>query len=350
VGVTVFFVISGFLLYRPFVRARLRDETAPRTLAYGWRRILRIGPAYWVALTIIGIWLGLAAVHDPDKAPALYLFGQSYSWQTAVSGLPQAWSLCVEAAFYVLLPIYAFSLRSVPLRAPRARFRVELCGIALLVVAGFAFTTLAVTSGATDRLDRYPLQFQLPPYLKDFAVGMCLAVLSVWYEGRGTPRLLRPVERFPGLCWAVALLAFLGATKLSHDGHALPVNGAHYMERAALYLVIGAGIVTPAVFGDQTRGFVRKLLANRVLLWLGLISYSIFLWHVAVQIQVHRWHLPAQAVISLFGTIAIAAVSYYVVERPALRLKRLVGQPSSQPREAIAEPAPVAPPRVSQAG
>src|SRR5919202_3435807 len=78
VGVTIFFVISGFLLYRPFVRARLRSEDAPAARAYGWRRLLRIGPAYWVALTVVAIWLHMGDVARPENAPWLYLFGQSY--------------------------------------------------------------------------------------------------------------------------------------------------------------------------------------------------------------------------------------------------------------------------------
>src|SRR5918911_5479930 len=74
VGVTIFFVISGFLLYRPFVRARLRSAPPPRPLAYAWRRLLRIAPAYWVALTIIAVWLGLGEVHEAGKWPLFYFF------------------------------------------------------------------------------------------------------------------------------------------------------------------------------------------------------------------------------------------------------------------------------------
>src|SRR5919199_254708 len=62
VGVSVFFVISGFLLYRPFVRARLESEPAPHAGAYAWRRFLRIVPGYWVALTVVALWLGLPGV------------------------------------------------------------------------------------------------------------------------------------------------------------------------------------------------------------------------------------------------------------------------------------------------
>ena len=54
----IFFVISGFLLYRPFVKARLLDRPPVSTRAYGWRRFLRIVPAFWVALTVIALWIG----------------------------------------------------------------------------------------------------------------------------------------------------------------------------------------------------------------------------------------------------------------------------------------------------
>jgi peptidoglycan/LPS O-acetylase OafA/YrhL len=349
VGVYVFFAISGFLLYRPFVRPRLRDEPAPRVRAYGWRRILRIGPAYWVALTVIAIWLPLGAVNDLDKAPWFYLFGQSYRWETAIGGLSQAWSLCVEAGFYVFLPLWALALRSLPFRDARTRLRAELGGLALLAVAGFGFTKLALANGAVDERFRFPLHLQLPCYLQVFAVGMCIAVLSVWYEERELPRWLRPIDRFPGLSWAVAVAAFWIATRLSHDGHEGRVNDAHYLERTALYALVGAGIVLPAVFGDQARGLVRRVLANRALLAVGLVSYSLFLYHVAVLVQVQRWDLPAGTAIALAGSLAIAALSYYAVERPALRLKRLV-KARPDPREAIAEPAPVSPPRVTHAG
>src|SRR5262245_48380037 len=58
-GVALFFIISGFLLYRPFVSARLDGRAAPRVLRYARRRVLRIVPAYWLALTVLAIWPGL---------------------------------------------------------------------------------------------------------------------------------------------------------------------------------------------------------------------------------------------------------------------------------------------------
>jgi peptidoglycan/LPS O-acetylase OafA/YrhL len=352
VGVSIFFAISGFLLYRPFVRARLSEGDPPGAVSYAWRRLLRIGPAYWVALTVVAIWLRLGVVSDLDKAPWLYLFGQSYRWDLALGGLPQAWSLCVEAAFYVFLPLYALGMRSLPLHGERARLRGELAGLLLLVVAGFGFNGLALANGAIDHLGRWPLHLTLPCYLQAFAVGMWMAVMSVWYDKRELPRWLRAVDRFPGLSWMVAIVAFLAAARLRRDGHGMRLDDAQWLARTALYSLVAGGLVLPAVFGDQTRGLVRRLLANRVLLAVGLVSYSLFLYHVAVTIQVDRWHLaPGLGIpLALVWSLAISALSYYAVERPALRLKRLVpARPEPSAREAIAEPAPATPPHVTHA-
>jgi len=77
VGVSVFFLISGFLLYRPFVRARLFRAEPPHVLAYGWRRFLRIVPAYWVALTVVALWLALPGVFTRSGIPTYYGFCRS---------------------------------------------------------------------------------------------------------------------------------------------------------------------------------------------------------------------------------------------------------------------------------
>src|SRR5438067_1774084 len=64
-GVAIFFVLSGFLLYRPFVAARLDGRDGPRVLRYARRRALRILPAYWVALALLGLVL-------PKYTPGVY--------------------------------------------------------------------------------------------------------------------------------------------------------------------------------------------------------------------------------------------------------------------------------------
>jgi peptidoglycan/LPS O-acetylase OafA/YrhL len=107
--------------------------------------------------------------------------------------------------------------------------------------------------------------------------------------------------------------------------------------------VIAGGLVLPAVIGDQTRGLVRRLLANRVLLFIGLVSYGIFLYQTAVIVQLRRWDLGRPGTTLGFvgwmfvagaATTLIASISYFGMERPLLRLKRRVSpaeEPASTP-------------------
>ena len=124
VGLTIFFVISGFLLYRPFVAARVRRREGPRIAAYAWRRLLRIAPAYWVALTLSALLVGKDEVFSSD-APYYFLLGQTYSSDTLSGGLTQAWTLCVEIAFYAFLPVWAWAMdrlaRALAARGGRSR-------------------------------------------------------------------------------------------------------------------------------------------------------------------------------------------------------------------------------------
>jgi peptidoglycan/LPS O-acetylase OafA/YrhL len=109
-------------------------------------------------------------------------------------------------------------------------------------------------------------------------------------------------------------------------------------------------VLLPAIFATPGRGFAGRVLSNRVLAYLGLISYAIYLYHLAVLKQVDRWlggpmdaalgvRLLTYLALGFLITVAIASLSYYLVERPALRLKRLVSPPVAAERgEATAEP------------
>jgi peptidoglycan/LPS O-acetylase OafA/YrhL len=88
---------------------------------------------------------------------------------------------------------------------------------------------------------------------------------------------------------------------------------------------VAALLLAPAVFGDSGGGLPRRFLANPVMAWIGLISYGIFLWHYVVTLELVRSGAGGSFVLLLAGTLAIsipiAAASYYLVERPLLRLK-----------------------------
>jgi peptidoglycan/LPS O-acetylase OafA/YrhL len=233
----------------------------------------------------------------------------------------------------------------------RQKMRQELAGCALLLVASLVYKVIVTATGAIDGPAGLPFQLNTLTFLDDFAIGMALGAVSAWYEGRtDLPRALRVLDRFPSIGWGVALVA-LGVTSLAvglFGRVAQNISGPQYIERHYLLALIAVGLLLPALHGDPSRGLVRRVLANRVLVYLGLISYGAYLWHFAVLIQLDRWGFAKVAAktgqwiwfpAGLAGGVLIASVSWYVLEKPVLALKGLVrSRPGPAPGEAIEEP------------
>nr|MDQ2961517.1 acyltransferase [Candidatus Dormibacteraeota bacterium] len=102
-GVTLFFLLSGYLLYSPFVGSALHGSPAPRTARFYLRRALRILPAYWVAVVVTLLWL---TAHRPSGSgiASYLLLVQDYNGHNSDSSLTQMWTLAVELSFYAVLP------------------------------------------------------------------------------------------------------------------------------------------------------------------------------------------------------------------------------------------------------
>ena len=334
IGVTVFFLISGFLLYQPFARSRYAGDRSPATLPYAERRGLRIFPAYWVALVGVVVLVGKSGeaatatpVFSGHGALTYFPLMQAYGSNTLFGGISAAWTLSVELSFYVMLPLWAMLLRRLPCSSSREFLRSELMALGALFVVGLAWTSLAAGQGppAAALLDVTlikPWLYVLPGYLDQFALGMVLAVLSIVVADRlETPRAVQLVDRASWLPWLVAAFVFivLGNVASWVSGR-WQVVAVH-----ALQGLFAVALLLPAVFGDPNRGVVRRLLGNRVLLWIGLVSYGVYLWHVAIMSKlgdlVDLGAVPFTA-IALGLTLIAAAASFYGIERHALRLGR----------------------------
>lgn len=322
-GVTVFFLLSGFLLYRPFVHARVSGRDPIRIRDYTRRRLLRIVPAYWLALTALALWPGLPG--RPLHGLRYYLFLQDFHRATLFNGLGTAWSLGTEVTFYLALPFYAAVLnRRYFFRTTKRLVAFELLALTALSIGSLAFR--AATAGSHPNLG-----YTLAGTFDWFALGMALAVISVATHGRrtGLGSVVEVIGRHPTACW----LAAFGSLTVT----------AAYWERTRRYDAYSGGplhylwgltallLLLPAVFGHDGKGLPRQLLRAKPIAWLGLISYGIYLWHLPLIPKVARaagisGHTASSAVavfvLAAAVTIACAAASYYLVERPILRYKR----------------------------
>jgi peptidoglycan/LPS O-acetylase OafA/YrhL len=339
-GLIFFFVLSGYLLYRAFARAALTREAegAPGALGvargtgrggaspelsgrgrvnvrrYARRRVARIVPAYWLAMlgTIALLWgdSGTPGVRLPDVAdlPLFAVFAQNYSLDTIMTLNPVTWTLCVEAAFYVLLPVIGYVAWRL---GPRARVRQALL-VGSFIPLGIVWNQIAHDNGWNIIATK-----ALPAYLPYFAFGMLLALWSEWRRERGA------VALGPR---ATAALVVGGFAIVVGDGywHATAAPRAVNPILAVLADVpAGLGfalVVAAAVAGT---GPAIRWMGVRPLAWVGLVSYGVYMWHVPLLLFVRRIdvipdaYLPRLLMI-LGPVLLVAAASWYLVERPMI--------------------------------
>ena len=326
VGGYVFFVISGFLLYRPYVASHHANTPATAVQPFLRRRFLRLYPAYWAALALSMYVLPthLVAFSGPGETIANFALVQRYFGSMNIfAGLPQAWTLVTEVSFYVFLPAYAWLLAKIVRRFGMAG---ELGALGALVVVGLVVQLLSIYRGPIWA----PLDV-LPFYAPVFAVGMLLAVLSVWVteSSRAAP-LVRFAGRSPASWWLLALALFVASAEL---GAAAGSDRSHTVVFVTVWshTLIGLFLVVPAVFGIQDRGVVRRFLRSKPWAYLGLVSYGIYLWHPTIGSLVRdRWWKADPTSLDvwqllvpvLIGTVIAATISYYGVERPCIRWSR----------------------------
>ena len=318
IGVPIFFAISGFVLYRPFAAACVGLRPWPKLGRYARRRVLRIVPAYWAALTLLGLLVGLPGVFSGDWW-RYYGFVQIYDSATFDQGLGVAWTLCIEVTFYLALPIYALALAWVRRRSSTvAGFRLE-----LLVLLALAFGSIAFRALTAIPHTNISAASTLPGTFVWFVPGMVLALWSVNAEagviGAG-PIHGRSVS---AVCWLGAIGLYV---MLCYAGLPATAGDIVVVVIAALFLL--PAVRARLVHEHALQGIPERVLRARSLMWLGMISYAVYLYH-AVLIAWLKDHGAARvfplndwiglAFTGIVTTLFVAAASWYLLERPILQ-------------------------------
>ncbi|GAB2662451.1 acyltransferase [Prescottella soli] len=270
IGVALFFVLSGFLLFRPWLRAASGQGELPSTTTYLWHRARRILPAYWI--TVVATY-AIYLFRDDAGETGLGWSGfvrnmtltQIYGPGHLHNGLTQMWSLAVEATFYLLLPALGWFLVVVVCR--RAWHPVRLAAALLGVVAITPLWTLITHN--TDI--SFTARLWLPGFIAWFAGGMLLALASV------TLKRCNPYGA--GLLALYFLL--LALTPLAGEATIVPTDATQAITKSMLFLLFATTLMAPLVIGDRP-GPLGRLCSSAPMVWLGEISYEIFLVHLVV--------------------------------------------------------------------
>ncbi len=314
IGVPIFFVLSGFLLFGPWVKASAAAGAAPAgdisryappsVRRYAWHRVRRIMPAYVV--TVLAAYLlyhfRTAGPNPGHTWEGLFrnltltqIYTDNYLYSFLHQGLTQMWSLAVEVAFYVVLPLLAYLLLVVLCRR-RWRPSMLLAGLGGLALLTPAWLILVHT---TDFLPD-AARLWLPTYLLWFIGGMVLAALQPL-----------GVRAYALACIPLAVICyFIVSTPIAGEPTTSPAELREALVKAGFYAVISTLMVAPLALGD--RGLYARFLGSRPMVFLGEISYEIFLIHLLtmelVMVEIVRYPIYTGSMWMLFLVTFVVTV------------------------------------------
>ena len=318
-GANVFFVLSGFLLAIPFAR-HIENKGGPVTVgAYLIRRVKRVAPAYWSQIVIlVSVLYFSSALPAWQVIAAHFLFLQNFwpNFAFALNGV--YWTLPTEFGYYLLLPIFA---------ACSARFfddkrQAWLAISGTLIITAVTYRWLMFAKIANDPVStKFFVLLQLPGVIDHFAIGMLLAWVYVRYSVSVSSRVSDALV-VVGLAGIVSMMALFDHVYTDYwNGHVLLFVGHTIAASFIGTLVLGAALSGP---------IARILFANRAMLFVGMISFSLYLWHLPII----RWTMTMLDHFAVTGdrlwwlvvivvplSLIAATISYYCIERPFMARK-----------------------------
>lgn len=303
-GVNLFFVLSGFVLFLPYARGARQMESTSDAIGFLRRRAKRLLPLYYVSSIVILLaarsgWLPRLVVPSDVEmvlvATITYGFTKAYY---APQLNPPLWSLAIEVWFSIAFPILAILAR----RAGIVRFVVVVALVAL------AARFVGVSSPIFERAHNpylNPMKDGLLGRLDDFATGMGLAVLwvrrsSLFSEKRAAPLLLA----------GVILVASSAAAWDLHVMGRIPRVVVPVFD-----VVTDVGLFALTAGAMASAGFARTILRSAVLQIPGKMCFSIYVWHGALNrsILLPGWGLGRFAIFAVV-LAGLSSLTYRFLE------------------------------------
>ncbi|MES1187396.1 MAG: acyltransferase [Myxococcales bacterium] len=310
IGVDVFFVLSGFLITSIIATEQLTTGSINLRNFY-MRRVLRLAPALLLLLAVYAAGsIAFSKTASRNLIDALITLFYATNWARAYSlhaplDLGHTWSLSIEEQFYLTWPLLLGLLLRRLGRVRTQQVALGLAGFAWLARAALVFagsTELRIYSGLDTHAD-------------GLLLGCALALAGVTDNARKTGRVL------PSYAPAVALVVLCAFLLLGNwKSREMFLGGFAAVNIAAATLI--ASIALGTAEGPASR--ILSLLRFRPLIWVGTISYGVYLWHYPIfrmlkALGFSRW---PRLGIGVTLTFALASLSFYLLEQPALRMKK----------------------------
>jgi peptidoglycan/LPS O-acetylase OafA/YrhL len=316
-GVELFFMISGFVLFFPYARAALGSGKTLSLREFARRRFFKIAPSYALALLATTLVAIPVVNSTPDLLGSVFnhvFFFQNF-YNDKLGGVNSVfWSLAVEVQFYLIFPLLAIAFVRGPFVVAPAMIAVALW---------YRYHVAACC------LQIEPVTRQLPAFLDVFACGMAAAYALVWLRAK-VPNL----ERYAPLFTLVAASAVVAGFALlaSADSVAYVPGGKErwLLGNRTLFALAGAVLGLASCLANT---WWRRILTNPGLGFLAIISYNLYLWHTLVLIWMWQHGVPPaatanphddshwKAVYIATGWLACLVISIaitYFIERPLL--------------------------------
>lgn len=324
-GPVSLFVLSGFLLYRPWSRWALRLGAKPDVRTFARRRLLRIFPAYLVVMLAIAVLLPASQPNGLDGwVRAFTLTGTSAS-DGLRPGFEQTWSLGTELSWYVLLPVLGLVAGLVARRYEgRKAFYSTVVVLALSVPVTVAWR---VWTEIEDLGKEFTYSFWLPGFLICFAGG---ALVAHFLEGEqaGLVDLTR-IRRWFARSWMLLVVAVVVMvvcnSALGGPTAYVPATFSERQVRFVCSTVLALLLLLAAVL-SRPRAPFERLMASRFLTAMGRWSYGMYLWHLPVIVLLEDEFVFRTGVGGFFVwmacifavSIPLGAATFAWVEEPAI--------------------------------
>lgn len=324
-GPVSLFVLSGYLLYRPWAKWSLKVGERPSLPTFARRRIARIFPAYLAVLLL------LVAVYPPSRPDGLDRWIQAitltgiYVPGGLMPELFQTWSLGTELSWYLALPIMGGVSAVIARRfAPERGLWVIVALMALSLPTAAAWRWWVA---AEDLGGYFTYGFWLPGYLACFAAGALVALLVEAHRAGLIP--LRRLRAFAGDRWTLLVFAaavvLLGTSTLGGPAGWQTTTFAEHQTRFVAATLLAVTLLIAAVLGRPDSPLVLTL-STRWFNAIGRWSYGIYLWHLPIiyiladlfDFPRGVWGAVLWFVVVLGASIPLAAATYRWVELPAI--------------------------------